>query len=81
LFEGAERALIADFVPVEARGKSFGIFYLVNGLGVLAGSALFGFLYQTVSARVAFTSGAALALSAAATLALLRTASSPLRSR
>ncbi len=65
LTEGAERALIADLVPAGARGKSFGIYYLVSGVGVLAGSTLFGFLYQTASPRVAFTTGAALALAAA----------------
>jgi len=64
LFEGAERAWIADLVPAEARGKSFGIYYLANGLGVLAGSALFGMLYQQVSARAAFFTGAALSLAA-----------------
>ena len=66
LFEGAERAWIADLVPAEARGKSFGIYYLANGLGVLAGSALFGLLYQRVSPHAAFFTGAALALAAVA---------------
>jgi MFS family permease len=66
LFEGAERAWIADLVPAEARGKSFGIYYLANGLGVLAGSALFGLLYQGVSPQAAFFTGAALALAAVA---------------
>ena len=65
LVEGAERALIADSVPAEARGRGFGIFYLVSGLGVLAGSTIFGFLYQTVSPSAAFTTGAGLALGAA----------------
>ncbi len=64
LAEGAERAWIADLVPVAARGKSFGIYYLANGLGVLAGSALFGLLYERVSAQAAFFTGAALALAA-----------------
>jgi sugar phosphate permease len=72
LTEGAERALIADLVPAEARGKSFGVYYLVTGVGVLAGSALFGFLYQTVSPRAAFATGAALA-TAAAVIVLLTT--------
>ena len=66
LAEGAERAWIADLVPAEARGKSFGIYYLANGLCVLAGTALFGVLYQQVSARAAFFTGAALALAAVA---------------
>src|SRR5215212_8158655 len=42
LSEGAERAWIGDLVPAEARGKSFGWYYLANGVFVLAGTALFG---------------------------------------
>lgn len=64
LAEGAERAWIADLVPAEARGKSFGVYYLVNGLCVLAGTALFGLLYQNVSPHAAFFTGAALAIAA-----------------
>lgn len=64
LTEGAERSWIADLVPAESRGRSFGIYYLANGLCVLAGTALFGVLYQQLSARVAFFTGAALALAA-----------------
>lgn len=71
LTEGAERALIADLVPADARGRSFGIYYLTTGLGVLAGSAIFGLLFQYVSPLAAFSTGAALALSAA--IAIRRT--------
>jgi MFS family permease len=71
LAEGAERAWIADLVPADARGKSFGIYYLANGAGVLAGTALFGLIYQEISAPAAFFTGAALAL--AATCAVLIT--------
>jgi MFS-type transporter involved in bile tolerance (Atg22 family) len=72
LAEGAERALISDLVPAAQRGKSFGIYYLVNGSGVLLGSALFGVLYQTVSARAAFVTGAGLAVAAAVAISALR---------
>jgi MFS family permease len=72
LAEGAERALIGDLVPAALRGKSFGIYYLVNGSGVLLGSALFGVLYQTVSARAAFVTGAGLAIAAAVAISALR---------
>jgi len=65
LSEGAERAWISDLVPADARGKSFGIYYLANGLFVLAGTAIFGELYQHVSPRAAFHTGAALAIAAA----------------
>jgi MFS family permease len=71
LTEGAERAWIADLVPPEARGRSFGIYYLANGLCVLAGTALFGVVYQYVSRQAAFFTGAGLAL-AAALLVLLQ---------
>jgi predicted MFS family arabinose efflux permease len=72
LAEGAERAWIADLVPAEARGKSFGIYYLANGVCVLAGTALFGLLYQQVSPRAAFFTGAALALAAACAVLVTR---------
>jgi MFS family permease len=65
LTEGAERAWIADLVTPESRGRSFGIYYLTNGLGVLAGTALFGALYQEISPVAAFGTGAALAVVAA----------------
>jgi MFS family permease len=64
LTEGAERAWIADLVPKETRGKSFGVYYLTNGLCVLAGTAIFGLIYQQVSPAAAFFTGAALALCA-----------------
>ncbi len=65
LTEGAERAWIGDLAPAELRGRSFGFYYLVTGLFVLAGTALFGVLYQDVSPRAAFMTGAALAVMAA----------------
>jgi MFS family permease len=71
LAEGAERAWIADLVPADARGKSFGIYYLANGMCVLAGTAIFGVVYQQVSPRAAFFTGAALAI--AAVVAVLAT--------
>lgn len=64
LAEGAERAWIADLVPPEGRGRSFGVYYLANGLCVLAGTALFGVIYQIYSPRAAFFTGAGLAMTA-----------------
>jgi MFS family permease len=72
LTEGAERAWIADLVPASARGKSFGMYYLASGLCVLAGTALFGLIYQQVSPRAAFGTGAALAVAAAVVVATSR---------
>ena len=65
LTEGAERAWIGDLVPAESRGRSFGLYYLVTGLFVLAGTAIFGTLYQSVSPKAAFFTGAGLAIAAA----------------
>ena len=65
LTEGAERAWIGDLVPAGARGKSFGLYYLATGMFVLAGTAIFGALYQNVSPRAAFFTGGAIALAAA----------------
>lgn len=76
LTEGAERAWIADLVPAESRGRSFGVYYLVTGMSVLLGSALFGLLYEVVSPRAAFFTGAGLAL-AAAVAAGVRASSPP----
>ena len=73
LSEGAERAWISDLVPADARGKSFGIYYLANGLCVLAGTLLFGEIYQQVTPRAAFWTGAGLAvLGAVAVMAVPR---------
>lgn len=77
LSEGAERAWIADLVPRESRGKSFGIYYMVNGLCVLTGTALFGLIYQTWSPRAAFFTGAALALCAVIAVAGTRRTAAP----
>ena len=75
LTEGAERAWIVENVSAESRGRTFGYYYLTNGLCVLAGTALFGWLYDNVSRVAAFDTGAALAL-AAAIICLLTSANS-----
>jgi MFS family permease len=70
LTEGAERAWIGDLVPAESRGRSFGLYYLATGLSVLAGTALFGGLYQAASPRIAFFVGGAIAILAAVSVRL-----------
>jgi Arabinose efflux permease len=65
LSEGAERAWISDHVPAAGRGKGFGFYYLANGLCVLAGTVLFGVIYQHITPRAAFWTGAGLAMAAA----------------
>jgi len=65
LTEGAERAWISTMVPAEARGKSVGLYYLATGIFVLAGTLIFGLLYERVSHAAAFSTGAAIAVIAA----------------
>jgi MFS family permease len=65
LTEGAERAWIGDIVPAAARGRSFGFYYFISGVGVLLGTIIFGELYERVSPAVAFNTGAGLAVAAA----------------
>jgi MFS family permease len=74
LAEGAERAWIADIVPAETRGKSFGVYYLANGLCVFAGTVMFGLIYQNLGAHAAFFTGAVLALAAVIGVLLTRSA-------
>ena len=50
----------------------FGIYYLVSGLGVLAGSVIFGELYEHYSPQAAFATGAGLAVIAAIAIVTLR---------
>jgi len=72
LYEGAERAWIAEFAPAELRGKAYGYYYLANGLCVLAGTAIFGWIYQSIAHTAAFLTGGVLAVAAAAWVAIIR---------
>jgi MFS family permease len=69
--EGSERALVADFASPHARGTAFGVYNAVAGIGALASSVLFGFIWNAFGAPVAFASGAALALVAVLLLFVL----------
>lgn len=70
--EGAERAMVADFVPADRRGTAFGWFHLVTGICALPASVLFGLLWNAYGAPAAFGASAGLALLAAGLLLLLR---------
>jgi MFS family permease len=71
LTEGVEKAWVADLAPVAARGTAFGVYNAALGIGTLAASLLFGFIWTRVSADAAFMTGAALALTATALLYLM----------
>lgn len=63
--EGVERALLADLAPPEQRGTAFGWLNLTMGALLLPASLLFGALWESVSARLAFGFSAACAVGAA----------------
>ncbi len=71
LTEGAEKALVADFVPSAWRGRAFGLYHGAVGLAALPASLLFGVFWKTLGPRGAFTIGAALAAAATALLFVL----------
>ena len=59
--EGVAKALIADLVVSEHRGKAYGIYNSVSGLIALPASVIAGFLWDSVSASAPFFFGAAMA--------------------
>jgi MFS family permease len=73
LAEGAEKALVADLTPAGRHGTAFGYYNAALGLGTLAASVVFGFVYERVSPSAAFTMGATLAVIATALLAMTPT--------
>lgn len=66
--EGAEKALVADFVPRAQLGTAFGWYHLVLGITLLPASLLFGSLWESISVFTAFAFGAGCALLAAGLL-------------
>ena len=72
LVGGAQKALVADLVPAEARARGFGLYHMCVGLAALPASLLFGLLYQRLGAATAFLTGAGLALAAVVMLPLSR---------
>ncbi len=64
LTEGAERALVAEFAPAAQSGQAYGLFHFVVGIAALPASVLFGWLWQTFGASIAFLTSTGLALTA-----------------
>jgi MFS family permease len=82
LTEGNEKAWVADMAPAVARGTAFGIYNAVLGVGTLAASLVFGWIWTHVSPHAAFLTGAGLALAAAVAIIGVRSpGDSPDRSR
>lgn len=56
--EGAERALIGNFAPIDQKATVFGIYHLLNGLLILPAALLFGLLWQWFGMAYAFFTAA-----------------------
>lgn len=69
--EGAERALIGDFVPEEQRGTAFGIYHLLSGLLALPGAVAFGVIWEAFGMQYAFITAAVITVVAAISLLVL----------
>lgn len=65
LAEGGQRALLAEYVSPEMRGRVFGIQLAIEGLMVLPANVVFGWIYDNVGAPAAFAGGGAIAFVAA----------------
>jgi len=72
LTEGAQRALVADLVSGDARGRAFGVFHASVGLAALPASILFGIWWKLWGPRAAFLIGAAIAVVATGALLAFR---------
>jgi MFS family permease len=66
LTEGAEKALVADLAPRHVQGTAFGIYNGLLGAGALVSSVVFGWLWTSIGPEIAFATGAAIAVAAAA---------------
>jgi MFS family permease len=74
LCEGAEKALVADFVPADRRATAFGLYHGAIGIAALPASLLFGVFWKAIGPAWAFGMGAAVAgLAAVSMLVLLST--------
>ena len=67
--EGAERALVADFVAPKDRGRAYGWYHGAIGLATLPASLIFGLFWAALGPKRAFFIGASLALTAMLLLA------------
>ena len=76
LAEGAQRALMAELVPPEVRGRAFGAQLAVEGFMVLPANVIFGLAYDSFPATAFFVAGGVALASSVALSALVRAPSS-----
>ncbi|KAB2641791.1 MAG: MFS transporter [Verrucomicrobia bacterium] len=69
LTEPAEKALVKDLAPTDARGRAYGFYSFIIGVSAVPAGVLTGWLWQTWSPFVALSMGAGIA--AASSVALI----------
>ena len=62
LAEGGQRAIMAEFVPKNMRGRAYGIQLACEGVGLLIANIAFGYAYERLGASIAFAGAGAIAL-------------------
>jgi len=67
--EGAEKALVADFVPSRQRGTAFGLYHALVGVATLPASLLFGVFWVWAAGRFGVDTGRTIAFGVGAGLA------------
>ena len=77
LTEGAEKALVADYVPSSRRGRAYGLYHGAVGLAALPASLMFGVFWAVIGPKLAFAIGAGLAGLATVLLAVLLSTGQP----
>jgi MFS family permease len=70
LSEPAEKALVKDLAPADARGTSFGYYNFIVGAAGLPAGVLTGWLWSEYGHAAALSAGAAIALTASVLLAV-----------
>lgn len=75
--EGVSKALIADNVGQEGRGRAYGVYNMVVGLAALPAGLIAGLLWDGVSPRAPFIFSAVLALAAVLLVLIFRNRLAP----
>jgi MFS family permease len=81
LCEGAEKALVADFVPADCRATAFGLYHGAIGMAALPASLMFGLFWKAIGPAWAFGIGAGIAGLAAVSMLVLLSAVPPVARR
>lgn len=71
LAESSQKALLAELVPPEIRGRAFGILLALEGLLLLPANIGFGYIYDKIGSSSAFYLAGSIALCASLLLALI----------